>query len=323
MTLSEGYQPSLSDTVGRISLENRETSYVGSTHWTTSLDSIVELKDRFEDEDNDHDDLADPQTETGQLLLIERPILLFRGNREATELGTLICVPPRPVVDRLISGYFGAMDVAPVIHGPSSREYEKLWESPLVTPVMWIGMLFAMMCLATQFHSFLVNEPRGGDQYPLPTQDVQHLVQFYQERTVQCLVLGKCTKSIPYTIPTLVLYFTTEHFLCEGTENDTWILLGISVCVAIRICYHRNASHSPQVSPSQGEMRRRAWAILAQLGLLASTHNGLPRMVKEWQTDAAEPQNLVDEDFDEDEALPASRPDTDLIPMLCVIVVYG
>ena len=32
MTLSEGYQPSLSDTFGRISLENHETSYVGSTH---------------------------------------------------------------------------------------------------------------------------------------------------------------------------------------------------------------------------------------------------------------------------------------------------
>ena len=322
MTLSEGYQSSLSDTFGRISLENHETSYVGSAHWTAILDSIAELKDRFEDEDDDSDDLADPQTETGQLSLTERPILLFGSNRDATKLGILSSVPSRPVVDRLISGYFSAMDVAPVIHGPSFlREYEKFWENPLATPVMWIGMLFAMMCLATQFQSFLVNEPRGGDQYPLPTQDVQHLVRFYQERTVQCLVLGKYTKSVPYTIQTLLLYFTTEHFQCEDTEIGTWILLGIVVRIAMRMGYHRDASHSPQISSFQGEMRRRAWAILAQLDLLASTQIGLPRMIKESQTDAAEPRNLVDDDFDEDiEALPASRPDTDLTPMLYVIV---
>ena len=325
MTLSESYQSSMSDTFGRISLENHETSYVGSAHWTAILDSIAELKDHFEDEDDDNYnnyDLADPHTGTGQLPHTERPILLFGANRDATKLEILSSLPLRPVVDRLISGYFSAMDVTPVIHGPSFlREYEKFWENPMATPVMWIGMLFAMMCLATQFQSFLVNEPRGVDQYPLSTQDVQHLVRLYQERTVQCLVLGKYTKSVPYTIQTLLLYFTTEHFQCEDTEIGTWILLGIVVRIAMRMGYHRDACHSPQISPFHGEMRRRAWAILAQLDLLASTQIGLPRMIKESQTDAAEPRNLVDDDFDEDiEALPASRPDTDLTPMLYVIV---
>ena len=322
-TLSDSYQPSLSDTFGRISLENRETSYVGSAHWTAILDSIAELKDHFEDEDDDDDfDLADPRMETGRLPPTERPILLFGSNRDATKLDILSSLPLRPVVDRLISGYFSAMDVAPVIHGPSFlREYEKFWENPLAAPVMWIGMLFAMMCLATQFQSFLVNEPRGVDQSPFSTQEVQHLVQLYQERTVQCLVLGKYTKSVPYTIQTLLLYFTTEHFQCEDTEIGIWILLGIVVRIAMRMGYHRDACHSPQISPFHGEMRRRAWALLAQLDLLASTQIGLPRMIKESQTDAAEPRNFVDDDFDEDiDALPASRPDTDLTPMLYVIV---
>ena len=321
MALSENYQPSLSDTFGRISLENHETSYVGSAHWTAILDSIAELKDLFEDEDDDYD-LADPHTGTGRLPPTERPILLFGSNRDATKLEILSSIPLRPVVDRLISSFFSAMDVAPVIHGPSFlREYEKFWENPLATPVMWIGMLFTMMCLATQFQSFLVNEPRGVDQYPLPAQDMQHLVRLYQERTVQCLVLGKYTKSVPYTIPTLLLYFATEHFQGEDTEIGTWILLGIVVRIAMRMGYHRDARHSPQISPFHGEMRRRAWALLAQLDLMASTQIGLPRMIKESQTDAAEPRNLVDDDFDEDiDALPASRPDTDLTPMLYVIV---
>lgn len=319
---AESYQPSVSDTFGRISLENHETSYVGSAHWTAILDSIAELKDHFEDEGDDDYHLADPHTGTGQLPLIERPLLLFGSSRDATKLEILSSIPPRPVVDRLVSGYFGAMDVTPVIHGPSFlREYEKFWENPLATPVIWIGMLFAMMCLATQFQSLPVNDPRGVDQYPLSTRDVQHLVRLYQERTVQCLVLGKYTKSVPYTIQTLLLYFTTEHFQCEDTEIGTWILLGIVVRIAMRMGYHRDACHSPQISPFHGEMRRRAWALLAQLDLLASTQIGLPRMIKESQTDAAEPRNLVDDDFDEDiDALPASRPDTDLTPMLYVIV---
>ncbi len=38
--LEANYQTQLSDTFGRISLENAETSYVGSTHWTAILDSV-------------------------------------------------------------------------------------------------------------------------------------------------------------------------------------------------------------------------------------------------------------------------------------------
>ena len=320
--LVDSCQPSLSDTFGRISLENHETSYVGSAHWTAILDSITELKDRFED-DGDDRDLINPYTETEELPPIERPILLFGSNKNVSKLEILSSIPSRPIVDRLISGYFGAMDMTPVIvHGPSFlREYEKFWGNPLAMPVMWVGMLFAMMCLATQFQSFLVNEPKGMEHYPPPTQDVQHRVRLYQEKTVQCLVLGKYTKSVPYTIQTLLLYFSTEHFQSEDTEIGTWILLGIVVRIAMRMGYHRDACHSPSISPFQGEMRRRAWAILAQLDLLASTQIGLPRMIKESQTDTAEPRNLNDDDFDEDiDALPASRPDTDLTPMLYVIV---
>ena len=320
--LADSCQPAMSDTFGRISLENHETSYVSSAHWTAILDSIAELKNHFEDDD-DGRNFTNPYSETEQLSHIERPILLFGSNKNGSKMEILSSIPSRPVVDRLISACFGAMDMAPVVvHGPSFlREYENFWENPLAMPVMWVGMLFAMMCLATQFQSFLINEPKGVDQYHLSTQDVQHQIRLYQEKAVQCLVLGKYTKCVPYTIQTLLLYFSTEHFQSEDTEIGTWILLGIVVRIAMRMGYHRDACHSPQISTFQGEMRRRAWAILAQLDLLASTQIGLPRMIKVSQTDTAEPRNLVDDDFDEDtDALPASRPDTDLTPMLYVIV---
>lgn len=317
----EGYRPPLSDTFGRISLENHETSYVGSAHWTSILDGIAELKDHFDDDTKGHS-RTDQETDTGQLASTERPILLFGSTKDTTKEEVLSAIPPRPVVDRLISSYFNAMDMAPVIiHGPTFlKEYEKFWENPMVMPVMWVGMLYAMMCLATQFQSFLV-DPKGPDLGPQSPQEVQRLVQRYQEKIAQCLVLGKYTKSVPYTIQTLLLYFTTEHFQSEDTQIGTWILLGMVVRIAMRMGYHRDASHSSQFSPFQGEMRRRAWAILVQLDLVASTQIGLPRMIKESQSDAAEPRNLLDADFDEDVvSLPASRSDKDLTPMLYVIV---
>lgn len=79
----------------------------------------------------------------------------------------------------------------------------------------------------------------------------------YREKIVQCLVLGRYTKSVPYTIETL-LYFTVEHFQCEDTQVGNWTLLGMIVCLAMRMGYHRDAAHSPQISPYHGEMRRRA-----------------------------------------------------------------
>ena len=47
---------------------------------------------------------------------------------------------------------------------------------------------------------------------------------------------------------------------------------------------------------------------------------GLPRLIKENQTDIAEPRNLADSDFNELMAeLPASRPETEVTPILYIL----
>lgn len=186
---------------------------------------------------------------------------------------------------------------------------------------MWLGLLFSMMCLATQFQTF--SEDETGEARPSfqSPRTPQQLVKKYREKVVQCLILGKYTRSLSYTIETLLLYLTIEHFQCKDTQIGPWILLGIIARIAMRMGYHRDASHSTQISPFRGEMRRRAWATIVHLDLAISSQVGLPRMIKEWQWDTSEPRNLLDEDFDEDMVeLPTSRPDTDLTPMLYVVV---
>lgn len=185
---------------------------------------------------------------------------------------------------------------------------------------MWLGLLFTMMCLATQFERLSGDEAREIQKSSQSPQNHQVRVQLYREKIVQCLVLGKYIKSVPYTIETLLLYFTIEHFQSEDTQIGTWILLGIIVRIAMRMGYHRDASHSPRISLFHGEMRRRAWGMIVQLDLITSSQIGLPRMIKEWQADTAEPHNLLDEDFDEDMTeLPPPRADTDLTPMVYII----
>ena len=203
----------------------------------------------------------------------------------------------------------------------STTQYEQFWKDPTATPVMWLGLLFCMMCLATQFQLLMEEETREIYRSSQSSPQAPDLIRKYREKIVQCLILGNYTKSVPYTIETLLLYFAIELFQCKDSQVGTWILFGIIVRIAMCLGYHRDASHYPRISPFHAEMRRRAWAMIVQLDLATSSQIGLPRMIKEGQSDTAEPQNLLDDDFNENmKTLPAPRPDTDMTPMIYRIV---
>jgi hypothetical protein len=90
---------------------------------------------------------------------------------------------------------------------------------------------------------------------------------------------------------------------------------------AILMGYHRDPSHFKNLSVYQGEMRRRVWATIYQMDLGASTKLGMPRIIKDSITDALEPRNLLDIDFDASSTiLPPSRPEGELTPVLPLIV---
>lgn len=134
----------------------------------------------------------------------------------------------------------------------------------------------------------------------------------YREKLVQCLVLGRYMKCVPYTMETLLLYMHIETFRCSDSETEVWLLLGTVVRVALRMGYHRDPSHSPRITPFQAEMRRRIWAMLTILDVALSGQFGLPRIIRQPDTDTKEPSNLRDEDIDEDMTeLPPARPETE------------
>lgn len=77
--------------------------YVGSAHWAAVLDSIAELKNGFAQDEEIRKMATDVDSSWPQLLY---------GCPRATKAEILSSIPPRQVVDRLVSRYF-TLDIAP------------------------------------------------------------------------------------------------------------------------------------------------------------------------------------------------------------------
>ena len=180
---------------------------------------------------------------------------------------------------------------------------------------MWIGLLFAILCLATHFESMSVkNSMRSLEGHTV--RDPVEATQIFREKTVQCLVLGNYTEPDIYTIQTLILYYIADHFRTADTQFGAWMVFGLIVRAGMRLGLHRDASHYPTISVFRGEMQRRYWASILHLDLQTSLQVGLPRMVKEGMYDTQSPRNLLDSDFNQDTiTLPAPRPESEITPI--------
>ncbi|KAF8853621.1 hypothetical protein BDZ45DRAFT_67893 [Acephala macrosclerotiorum] len=285
------------------------SSYVGSAHWAAVLDSISELKDHFEREEETRRLVKEvDETESHS----NWPQLLY-GCPQVTKAEILSSIPTRREVDRLVSRYF-AIDIAPgVLHsGQFLREYEHFWEEPSRTPIMWVGLLFTIMCLGAQHTS----------RAATATVDLQHSLRVnkFRERIVQCLGLGKYSRGGLFALETLIQYYMIEHFLCQDTEFEIWILHCILIPMSFRMGLHRDPKHFKRISAFAGEMRRRVWATVFQIDICLSLMTGLPRMIKPQQCDTEEPRNLLDSDIEEKvNEVPQSRADSESTPVLYLL----
>ncbi|KAF4496754.1 transcriptional regulatory [Fusarium agapanthi] len=298
-------------------------NYVVSSHWAAVLDGIAELKDHFDIEEEAA--YSDAQGAESPAAEVTGPQLLYGCPKPASkdEILASILSRSRPVVDRLVSRYFNSFEMSPaVLHNVEFlKEYEEFWDDPSAVSPLWLGLLFTIMCLATQFEKFRLDP---GVQSPAALsmeRDLQKMADTYRLRIGQCLVLGNYTKGGPYVLETLMLYIAAELFSSTDAEIDIWILTGNTVQIALHMGYHRDPKHFKGMSSFAAEMRRRVWATLVEMDLGLSAQMGLPRMIKQWQTDTQEPSNLQDSDFDKTTVeMPPSRPDTELTPILYRLV---
>jgi hypothetical protein len=103
--------PSPSDH-GTMSIRSARLSYVGSFHWAAVLDSINELRNHLAHAQEEYAINLTPDLVSSPTSF-PKPQLLYHGTFHETPVSIIKSIPPRSVVDRLVSRYFNMLDIAP------------------------------------------------------------------------------------------------------------------------------------------------------------------------------------------------------------------
>ncbi|KAL3477967.1 fungal-specific transcription factor domain-containing protein [Aspergillus californicus] len=286
---------------GKVVVKETGTSYIDSAHWKAILAEINEFKESL----HGSDELSDEESLTDEDSNNSLPTIWFGLNRLISKEELLSDLPDRPVTDRLVSYFLNSKEpLVTTLHIPTfQKEYTQFWLNPQEAPLPWLGLLYAIMTLSALFYQ------RTGDPIQGILGDYSEIVSAFRRRSAQCLIQANYIVAGRYKVEALFLYTMGEFYKTRDADTGVPFLLGITIKLAMRMGYHRDASQFPAISVFEGEMRRRLWVFLFQLDALLSFEVGIPRSIQDWQYDAVLPRNLLDEDFDEDSTqLPESRP---------------
>lgn len=88
-----------------------------------------------------------------------------------------------------------------------NAKYESFWADPQSVPIIWIGLLFGILCLTTYFE--IMTQQLTPTSKVLALRNPQDVIKMFRERTAQCLILSNYTQPQAYTVETLFLYFIT------------------------------------------------------------------------------------------------------------------
>ncbi|KAJ5701343.1 hypothetical protein N7488_008891 [Penicillium malachiteum] len=294
-------KPSPRDT-GTLVVKEDGTNYIDSANWRAILEEINGVKEYLDEqeENSDEDGIEDDPFDASS------PVLLLGLAKPITRQEVLADMPERSIADRLVSRFLQTSEPSVVIiHVPTfRREYEHFWKHPLDMSFTWIALLYSIMALSVTLHH------RSEEPLPMSTADPMTLWDIFRRKAAQCLVQANYITPGKYKPNAMFLYTIVEFYRSQDGQMGVSHLLGITIRLALRMGYHRDPSHYLKLSPYEGEMRRRMWAMLCQLDTLVSFQNGLPRTIQSYYQDTAMPSNLLDTDFDENTPqLPPGRPE--------------
>lgn len=169
-----------------------------------------------------------------------------------------------------------------------------------------------MIVLGLNFSQHSAPEEVAADS-PIPAKE---RIKQWRSCAGWALIWGRFAHPCTETLPAM-LYYVETHLMLNRTEQmNCYLLSGVNVRLMLKMGLHRDPSKMTNVTPFEGEMRRRLWNMAIQVDLVVSFHMGLPAMIQGIEADTMIPRNLHDEDFDEDSAeLPPARPESEWTPM--------
>jgi hypothetical protein len=86
--------------------------YVSGDHWAAILESIEDLKDHVSREQEDGTSIGDADGATSVGTMKQHALLLYASAHHASREEIIDGLPPRNVIDRLLSCYFNRLGLA-------------------------------------------------------------------------------------------------------------------------------------------------------------------------------------------------------------------
>ncbi|KAH6960164.1 fungal-specific transcription factor domain-containing protein [Fusarium avenaceum] len=303
----------LATSLGVLSIEpkNGNAVYIGQEHWQTILADILEIKASSAKYDQELE-ASYEEIRLSKPLSASAGITLLHGTAPpATEFELQAALPSRIVILTLCSRYFESID-NPVVIIHSGAFYEELyshWENPSKTPLMWLGLLYSILCLGMLSYHRVGDEPTAWKGRTL------EMAVSYRLRTAQCLLVADYTKPVVPVVETMLLYTFGEYGTRWDIDMELWLLVSTVTRIAIQMGYHRDGKWFPCLSPFKAEMRRRTWALLTMADVMFSHQVSLPSMIHNHHCDTREPVNLFQEEINPMmESLPPSRSKEEITP---------
>lgn len=292
---------------------NTKTMYYGEAHWAAVLHGIREVRDYFathrKEIEEQMDKVAANRASKPAELKSAGPALLFGATKPPSQAEILSAIPSRYMTDMLVARYFNTFDPAlHILHLPTfQKQYNRHWENPTKTSMVWVGMLFAICRMA------MYSYHRDGDEPPEVRGKSLDMAANFRTQMAHCLILADYTKPHNHLIETLIFHLHGEYIHQQEADASIWVLVGMIARMAMRMGYHRDSKWFPNITPFQGEMRRRVWTFVRQSDLLFSFQISLPSMIRIGDSDTDLPSNIHDDEFDEDsKELPPAHPPTEV-----------
>ncbi|KAI0125553.1 fungal-specific transcription factor domain-containing protein [Xylariales sp. AK1849] len=299
----------------KVDTDKGKSMYVGQQHWHTLLADISEVKSFYASHKKDLEKSYERVLSSKPPTARESPSFLLSAP-PSTETELRAELPSKSAITTLVSRYFNSLDTAvSIIHGPTfQQQLRNHWQDPTKSPVMWVGLVYSMLCLA------MLSYHKVGDEPPEWKGRTLELAAEYRLRTVQCLVVADYTKPVDYTVETMILYLFGEWSSRWDADLGLWLITSLITRIAFRMGYHRDAEWFPSITPFKAEMRRRTWALIRMSDIMFSYQVSLPTMIYDHDTDTKLPHNIFDEEFGPDtKVLPHSRPITEPTPIAYMI----
>ncbi|EWG53236.1 hypothetical protein FVEG_11710 [Fusarium verticillioides 7600] len=287
----------LADNSRSEALANRENAASGlvgqvdSSHWSSILDNIRAIRDELP--------AASPQASTLSSVTLNNGASASEadfdmGSPDGVTIERILSdLPPRQVCDTLVSVFFlSHYTMMPILHPTKfQQEYESFWVSPSDASPVWIALLLALLSLSAGVYE--ISGMARSSQFPIPSSKA------LSKKTQECLLLSNYTTANEHAVEAFLLLLVGCWLRAKVSDTNLWFLMGRVVQLAICKGYHRDSTKVPgsQVSPFDGEMRRRVWVCLYQLDSLMSFQMGLPSMIPSDFCDTELPRNLRQSDF--------------------------